>query len=101
MYKKIEPHWNKNKDGMPIQLEKELKMHNELDDDDHSFDVYLENIRKVLVVGDFNARVGTYQHFKDDDDVVVRDQTLHDLRIRILSCDIMLGFSYTCLNAQT
>ena len=60
-----------------------------------------EKIRKVLIVGDFNARVGTYQHFKDDDDVVVRDQTLHDLRIRILPCDIMLGFSYTCLNAQT
>ena len=39
-------------------------MHNELDDDDHSFDVYLENIRKVLVVGDFNARVGIYQNVK-------------------------------------
>ena len=68
---KIEPQRSKNKEVKPIQLEKELKMHNELDDDDHSFDVYLENIRKVLVVGDFNARVGTYQNVEVHDNVMV------------------------------
>ena len=48
----------------------------ELDHDDHFSNICVdiliyEKIGKVLVVGDFNARVGTYQNMKVDNKVMV------------------------------
>ena len=53
---------------------------------------------QVLVVGDFNARVGTYLNMEVDDSVMVSDST-HDSKN--LLYQIMAGFLYTCLIAQT
>ena len=40
-----------------------------------------EKIGKVLIVGDFKARFGTYQHLEVDVNVVVLDQIVHDLEL--------------------
>ena len=49
-----------------------------------------EKIRKVLIVGDFNARVGTYQNVEVNN-VIVSDLTYIQ---KIVLCQIMVGFSY-------
>ena len=52
----------------------------------------------MLIVGHFNARVGTYLNMEVDDSVMVSDST-HDSKN--LLYQIMAGFLYTCLIAQT